>query len=69
MRQILWLVMLWVFAAAWTWAAVFLSIMLMGVGLHHLLTTLVGSAVISLPATLGLWLWRRLESRNDIPDL
>ena len=69
MRQILSLVMLWVLAAAWTWAAVFLSIVLMGVGLHHLLATLVGSVVISLPATLGLWLWRRLESRNDIPDL
>ena len=68
MRQVLWLAMLWLLAAACTWAALFLSIVLTGVGLQHLVAIPVGSVVISLPATLGLWLWRWLESRNDIPD-
>ena len=59
------ILMMWVFAAAWTWAAVFPAIVLMGIGLHHLLATLIGSTVITLLATIGLRLWKRQESRYD----
>lgn len=56
--------MIWMLGTAWTWTAVFLAIFLMGsTGLHYLLSTLIGSAVITFPATLGVLFWRSWENR------